>query len=542
MTAFKILTSTTGKSVLTAGFVGFATFYNFSGILKRKSICMRDDNASELPITSGHHRSSSIVDHYAAVTIRSARAISAVGRIASLYKRLSMTEIPAAEVDIKWSDTHRRAAEILLQLCRDNGGVYIKLGQHCSALVHLLPVEYIDTLRPLQDECPQSSIEDIDSVIREDLGSSRAELFSKFDIVPIGSASLAQVHRARLINGTDVAVKIQHRHLLRDAPIDIETTERLVRFIHFLFPEFDFGWLSDEMKINLPRELDFREEAANSRRLATLLGPDSKTSVPAVHFATSRVLCMEYIDGARIDDLEYMQKNAIDKGAVLKDFSDAFYEMLFQHGFLHSDPHCGNVLVRARSVGNLRNGRNYDIVLLDHGLYRELDEQFRRDYSNLWLSIVRGREADIKKYSENLGGGDAYRLFTCILTSRSWEAVSTDLLSARTSSEKEHVKRNASRYMNGIIHLLSKIPRPLLLVLKTNDLMRHVESVLGGGEVETFDRLVYHCTEFNYKMDYGSSSSAFQRAEVLIVYYFQRFRLAVYRLAWRVWLRWQNLF
>lgn len=154
-------------------------------------------------------------------------------------------------------------------------------------------------MEPLQDRCTPSSIESIQALFLADLGQPISSYFSSFDLEPIGVASLAQVHRAKLLNGEEVAVKIQHPALREFSTIDIKTVAALTRFVAYVFPEFEFSWLSEEMQVSLPKELNFNFEAANSVRVnanfdnARAEGSKSTIKVPDVVWAKNRVLVME---------------------------------------------------------------------------------------------------------------------------------------------------------------------------------------------------------------------------------------------------------
>lgn len=194
------------------------------------------------------------------------------------------------------SEIHLRSANKLLTLFRENGGVYVKVGQTIASLVHLLPLEYCVVMRALQDKCAVTPIDELDALLKNDLNKSLNELFSYFDPVPLGSASLAQVHKATLREtGQVVAVKIQHPELSIQAPKDIKICTTLVKAIEYLFPDFQFSWLSNEMQQSLPEELDFNNEANNARKIAQHLIREKNIKVPEVYLSTNRILIMECI-------------------------------------------------------------------------------------------------------------------------------------------------------------------------------------------------------------------------------------------------------
>ena len=126
------------------------------------------------------------------------------------------------------SRVHQRSADRLLAMCCANGGAFIKVGQHIGALEYLLPPEYVQTFKVLHSRAPQSSLADLFVVIREEMGQDPEEIFLSFEEEPLGTASLAQVHRARLRDGREVAMKIQHPKVKRRSAVDIVTMEFLV--------------------------------------------------------------------------------------------------------------------------------------------------------------------------------------------------------------------------------------------------------------------------------------------------------------------------
>ncbi|KAJ1557621.1 hypothetical protein HK096_006234 [Nowakowskiella sp. JEL0078] len=192
------------------------------------------------------------------------------------------------------SECHQRCANRLLDLANANGGVYIKLGQHIAALVYLVPPEYTETLKVLQDKAPATSLSEIETLFLEDTGNPLSEIFSEFDIVPVGVASLAQVHRARLRESNkEVAVKIQHPSLDAHAAIDIKSCAEAAKVVRRIFPEFEFGWLAEEMELNLPKELDFVHEKMNSDKVKKNFEKSHVLKVPEVYWAIRRILVME---------------------------------------------------------------------------------------------------------------------------------------------------------------------------------------------------------------------------------------------------------
>ena len=422
-------------------------------------------------------------------------------------------------------------------MCRENGGVYIKLGQHVSALTYLVPEQYCTTLAgtwcfisddiltfvlELQDMCPQSSMEDIQTLFRREMGCELADQFTSFESEPVGSASLAQVHRAILKDGTEVAVKLQHLPVKRFSEMDIAVTDKLVHAVKRVFPDFEFVWLAEEMKMNLPRELDFRVEAENAAKLKSIYAQDPVLEVPLTRWVSKRIHCMEFVRGARVDDVQYLKQHNINSRSVACELSRIFSKMIFQVGFVHVDPHPGNLLIQAAPGSKL----GFKIILLDHGLYREYDDEFRLDYARMWAALMTADIDGIKKYSTKLGGGNAYQLFSAILTARSWDTVHQQQLTLeRSQSEKDAFQEHASGLIVEITKLLASIPRPLLLLLKTNDLLRNLSHTLGG-EMETYIAQFRACRRAIYE-DAVSNASFWSSWILRIQFYMSELGLAV---------------
>ncbi|KAF9434913.1 hypothetical protein BGZ76_007217 [Entomortierella beljakovae] len=411
----------------------------------------------------------------------------------------------------RMSALHKRSAERLREMLRKNGGIYIKLGQHLASLKYLLPDEWTTAMEPLQDRCTPSSFESIQSLFLSDLGQPLSAFFSSFDLEPIGVASLAQVHRATLLNGQEVAVKIQHPSLKEFSTIDIKTVAALTRFVAYVFPDFEFTWLSDEMQTSLPRELNFNVEAANASRVnrnfndARKEGSKSTIKIPDVVWSKNRVLVMEFIVGSRIDNIQYLEDNNIKVSEVSNEMARTFSQMIYKDGFVHCDPHPGNVMIRPTPQGST-SPRNFEIVLLDHGLYRELTPEFRLDYAHLWTAIIASNEEEIKYRALKLGGTDAYQLFSSILTGRDWSVVQDAQLAkkARNKSEVIVLGDTDGNKIADVAAILAKVPRELLLLFKTNDLLRALDEDLGaddGSQMRTFAVMGQYCAQAVYESD-----------------------------------------
>jgi predicted unusual protein kinase regulating ubiquinone biosynthesis (AarF/ABC1/UbiB family) len=378
---------------------------------------------------------------------------------------------------------HLRCAKRTLRALEKNGSIFIKLGQHLSSMNYLLPNEWCDTFIPLQDKCPVSSLESIEEMVLSDTGLSISDYFSEFSPLPIGAASLAQVHIARIKEtGQKVAVKVQHPALDEWAKLDLALTTFSFSTLKYWFPEYDLTWLSDEMELSLPQELDFNLEGKNATRAKEYFAhvKDVPVVIPQVLWAKRRILVMEYVAGCRPDDLKTLDAQGIDRDEVSAALARIFNEMIFgRDAPLHCDPHGGNIAIKYNP--NRRGKANFDVVLYDHGLYRDIPLHLRRSYAKLWLAVLDADEAGMRQYAYEIAGigEEHFPLFASAITGRDYTVLAKKegsvggVTTSRTNEEKKVIGDALGEGMlESLIQLLGQVPRVILLILKTNDLSK----------------------------------------------------------------------
>jgi ubiquinone biosynthesis protein len=263
--------------------------------------------------------------------------------------------------------------------------LFIKVGQVLSIMANFLPDAFRTGLERLQDQVPPRPFRDIAKTIRAELGKDVDEAYLSFERTPLASASLGQVHEARLLDGTRIAVKIQHHDIDRIVQLDLLTIRRIMGIVQWFVPVRGLDAYYHQIRELLLRELDFVLEADHIERIATNFEADPRVVFPKPIRALSskKVLTCTFVDGAKIVDLAHFDTHAIDRKDVAKRLLVAYCQMIFKDGIYHADPHPGNILVN--SAG--------DLVLLDFGAVAELSRDMREGIPEFLEGVIR-RDTD----------------------------------------------------------------------------------------------------------------------------------------------------
>ena len=299
------------------------------------------------------------------------------------------------EIGLKMISRNRRErieklsrAERVRMALEELGPTYIKLGQILSTRTDLVPVDFIQELSKLQDEVPCFPFSEAKEIVENQLGRPLLEVFEAFDEIPIASASLGQVHRAKLKDGDDVAVKIQRPQIKKTIEVDLEIMLHLATLMERHIEEMALQRpvkIVEEFARALEKELDYAIEASSMERVASQFLNDTTVYIPKVYreLTTCCVLTAEYIDGIKISDIEKLDKAGSDISVITKRGADFLLKQVFENGFFHADLHPGNMFVLSEDV----------ICFIDFGMTGSVDRQTRDDFVDLMDNIIHQNES-----------------------------------------------------------------------------------------------------------------------------------------------------
>jgi len=259
-------------------------------------------------------------------------------------------------------------------------GLFIKVGQLISIMANFLPDAFRHELASLQDQVPPRPYDDIQDRLRQEFeGRGPQDLFAEFSITPVASASIGQVHRARLHSGEEVAVKVQYFDIEETVKTDLRAMRRIVGLLRWVMPDYGFDTIYEEIRSMVLAELDYRQEADSLERIAGNFkrrNSQAHIRIPRVirALSTERVLTTEWVSGIRIANLAAIEQEGLDRRQVARACVEAYCEQVFVDGDYHADPHPGNLFVHATSAAD----RSPTIVFLDFGATARVSEAMRR--------------------------------------------------------------------------------------------------------------------------------------------------------------------
>jgi ubiquinone biosynthesis protein len=276
----------------------------------------------------------------------------------------------------------RHSTEMRIRLALNElGPTFIKLGQVLSTRPDLVGIQLAEELQHLQDATAADSWETVQRTVTAELGVPIEQCFARFDQAPLASASIGQVHRARLIDGDEVVVKVRHADIEEKVRVDLEILSGLASWAETI-PEFELyrpRATVAEFQRSLKRELDLGRETQSMLQFADALADVEYVCIPRVypHLCSAQILTMQFVDGVRLNETERLRASHANLTELARRGADLYMRMIFMLGFYHADPHPGNILV-------LPDDR---IGLLDYGMVGHIDEQLREDLEDMLLAL-----------------------------------------------------------------------------------------------------------------------------------------------------------
>jgi ubiquinone biosynthesis protein len=286
----------------------------------------------------------------------------------------------------KLTSTRKKVQAIHLRKAFEQlGPTFIKLGQLLSLRPDLVPLEFCKEFEKLQDHVPSFSFSQVKKIVESELSQPINKLFKRFDKVPIASASVAQVHKAILKNGKVVAVKVQRPNIKEIIDADLDILFFIAKHIEKYLPKlrnFRPVDVVKEFALWTRREINFKNEAKNALRLKEAMAINPNVKIPKVYseYCSRKVLVLEFIEGAKIDDFSALKKFHINKKKIALTYFTSILQQALIAGFFHADPHPANIFV-------LKSGK---LVYLDYGIVGELSEQDRKKIIDFIKSIPNG--------------------------------------------------------------------------------------------------------------------------------------------------------
>lgn len=287
------------------------------------------------------------------------------------------------------------AARKVREMLEELGPTFVKLGQLLSIRPDLVPPDFVFELERLQDAVAPLPLDVIRTQVEHGLGSSIDGVFSRFDDDPLGSASIGQVHRAKLKEGPEVAVKIQRPGAEEAVDADLDLLRALARRVRDRVQWIDILDVLEEFAASLGRELDYRVEAHHIDRFRHNFRDDPLIKIPIVFwkYTTRRVLVMEYIEGSKLSDMATPEALGIDTFELAKHGAEAFMRQVLEHGFFHGDLHPANLLVTP-------DGR---IGYLDFGIVGTVSESDKETITLMLVAMLAQDADEVVAQAANLG-------------------------------------------------------------------------------------------------------------------------------------------
>ncbi|MGH2596709.1 MAG: AarF/UbiB family protein [Actinomycetota bacterium] len=333
-------------------------------------------------------------------------------KIATVFAKHGLKEL-FGRPDEEGAIGKERQGKRLRAALEELGPTFAKLGQILSTRPDLLPPEYIKELATLQDDVPPLSEEQVVRVMEQELGVPWEDVFDHIEPQPLAAGTIAQVHRATLANGAKVVVKVQRpdaKELIEQDLALLEVFAEKVGHRPGLKQVIDMEAVFAHLSDSLHRELDFRQEAGNMRRMTEVIASFSRLRVPEVHgdYSTSRLLVMRDVAGGPISTAP----EGTPRKEAARQLLESFYKQIMVDGFFHADPHPGNLMWQPEEellyfldlgmVGEVSAEMREQMMLLLMAFWQE-DVGFLTDISLMLSGAIDRSDLDVDAFSEEIG-------------------------------------------------------------------------------------------------------------------------------------------
>ncbi|GAA6013806.1 hypothetical protein JCM10207_008198 [Rhodosporidiobolus poonsookiae] len=433
---------------------------------------------------------------------------------------------------------HERTAKRLSRLIDRNQGMYIKLAQSLAIQAAILPKPYREAFAGVFDNAPGVEWDEVVRVFRSEFGVHPDEAFDEFERVPVASASIAQVHRARLKPKDGraweddegwVAVKIRKAAVPKQIEFDLFCYRALLWSYERLF-ELPVAFISQYVSEQMRKEANLVHEAQNAEKAAVFLRNDpalrDRATIPKVYWdwTGESVMTADFVKACRLTDKKRLAEWNLSLKETIDAATELFSAMVFNWGFVHADPHPGNILVRPHPS----RPSHPQIVLIDHGLYIPLPEEFRHTYSLLWASLFSGDVKTIEDIAVKWGiRRENSNIFASLTLLRPHKL--------RKKKNEEEQKQEAARYDQGVglkeriknmLESEELIPRELIFVTRAMRMMQGNNQAVGSPS-NRINILAHYAAKGLAQSSPSASRSL--TAIGLRSYLSETFRLAVFR-------------
>lgn len=278
------------------------------------------------------------------------------------------------------------------------GPTFIKLGQIASTRRDIIPEEIGKELEKLQDDVHSFSMEEVEQTFREEFGKTTEEVFQNFRVEPLATASIGQVHSARLFTGEEVAIKIQRPNIKHTIETDLDILFHLARLI-----ENRTKWgkryhildVIDEFSTSLRNELDYLMEARNGEKMAVLFSVGTTIRVPEIYwdYTSRKILTMEMVHGIKVSHIKRLEAEGYNLPLIAERIAHSLFTQVLDYGFFHGDPHPGNIFIMPGNV----------VTYLDFGMMGRLSDQMKYHFASLMIAVQKNNVDDMIETFEDMG-------------------------------------------------------------------------------------------------------------------------------------------